>query len=492
VRSGGAAVLVLLLAVPVSTVSSQALAATAPPVVDGGFCADRPSALDSRIATAVNALGVSPLTTAPIAVLDTGISDDAPELAGRLVSPFDATSGGNDASDVSGHGTEVAAIAAGAPGLVQGVSSMSPVMPVRVFNRSGDSTPQWLVSGINWAASNGAGVIMISSATPATDVGAADTAALSGAITDAFNKGVIVVASAGNDGSAAAEIPASLLHVVTVGASDLSGNRSTFSNVGPWVDLVAPAASLVAPTSSAYCPSGYGVANGTAFAAPSVAGAAALVGALRPALTVQQRVDLLASSARDVDPTGRDPDTGFGLLDVGRALQALAPTAEASREVDDDIGYVRGANVAGHPTLLTSKRKIRIAGRISAAKDPADVYPVRLKKNERLTVSAEASGADALIALGIWKPGAGDFDVTNEVSKNEVVSTGGFANDPALKTLAKKSGTYYVSVEAPDAVDPDDPTDIAPEVAPYQLSLSKVAVKPKPKKKRASKRRGRA
>jgi subtilisin family serine protease len=137
--------LVLLLAVPVSTVSSQALAATAPPVVDGGFCADRPSALDSRIATAVNALGVSPLTTAPIAVLDTGISDDAPELAGRLVSPFDATSGGNDASDVSGHGTEVAAIAAGAPGLVQGVSSMSPVMPVRVFNRSGDSTPQWLV-----------------------------------------------------------------------------------------------------------------------------------------------------------------------------------------------------------------------------------------------------------------------------------------------------------------------------------------------------------
>ena len=236
----------------------------------------------------------------------------------------------------------------------------------------------------------------------------------------------------------------------------------------------------MAPEPRAYCPSGFGVANGTSFAAPAVAGAAALLAHLRPTLTPQQRFDVLRKSAHDSDPTGCDDETGYGLLNVANAMTFPAPAVEPSREVDDDPFYVRGANATGHPTLLTRKTKVRLAGELSPAKDPSDVYPVRVKKGERLTASAVVGGAGALASLGLWKPTAGDFDVTNGVTKNEIVSTGGFASDPTLKMLAKKTATYYLSVEAPDAIDPDDPTDEAPVSLPYKLSLSKVKV---PKKK---------
>jgi subtilisin family serine protease len=483
VKSAAAAVLVLAFAI---AGAAAAVGNPSPPPfqpqADGDFCADKPTEPDARIASAVNAVSVSVATTPPIAILDTGISTDASEIGDRLVTPFDATTGGTDGSDIDGHGTEVAGIAAGAGGLLQGVTPTSPLMPVRIYNRQGNTAVPWMIAGINWAVQNHAAVINISSSMPVADASAADVASLTRAITDAFNKGTLVVASMGNDGNGAAQLPASLPHVIGVGASDLTGSRATFSNTGPWVDLVSPARSLVAPISKAYCPSGYGVANGSSFAAPAVAGAAALLAQIRPTLTIQQRFDVLRKSATDVPPAGRDDETGYGLLNVQNAMNLAVPPRQSSPEVDDDPYYVRGTNAGGHPTLLTRTRKIRLVGEVSPAKDPSDVYPVRIKKGERLTVSAKASGADALIALGLWKPTVGDFDVSNEVGKNEIVSTGGFADDVALKMDAKKSATYFVSVEAPDPVDPDDPTAAPPVSEPYQLVMTKTKT-PKPKKK---------
>jgi Subtilase family len=468
--------------------AAMATAATATAAdTDGGFCAALPTELDTRIAAAVEAMSVSASTTSPIAVVDTGVMPDVPELAGRIVSSFDATSGGNDASDVTGHGTQVAGIAAGAPGLVRGISPTSPVMPVRVFNRSGDTTVQWIIAGINWAVANGAGVIDINSSIAESDATAADIAFLTRATTDAFNKGVLVVSAVGNNGNSAAVLPAALPHVLAVGASDLAGNRTTFSNTGPWVDLVAPATSLVAPVSMQFCPSGYGVANGTSYSAPAVAGAAALIAQLRPTLTPQQRFDLLRTSAHDVAPAGRDEDTGYGLLNVQAALNAPLPPAGSSREVDDDPYYVRGPYATSHPVALGKSRTAKFADTVSPAKDPSDVYRVRLKKGERFFASAAARPADALISLSLWKPAVGDFDVTNEIAKNRIVSSGGFSDTIALKMVAKKSGTYYISVEAPDAIDPDDPTDIPPTTESYKLTLSRQPPL-KPKKKSSHKR----
>jgi hypothetical protein len=423
-------------------------------------------------------------------VLDTGTSSSTELPDARIVSPFDALSGSNDGSDLDGHGTEVAGLAAGAPGLVQGVSPTSPVMPVRVYNRLGETATQALTAGIAWAVSHGASVINISSATPATDVSAANTTTLTRAITDAFNAGVLVVASAGNEGTAVQEVPASLPHVLVAGASDFNDRRATFSNTGPWIDLVAPASSLVAPMPIGYCPSGYGVANGTSFAAPSVSAAAALLAQMRPGLSAQQRFDILRTSARDLDPAGRDDETGFGMLNVGAAVSASPPRSEASAEVDDDPFYVRGANAGRHPLYLAkgSKAKIRLAGQVSAAKDPADVYRVRLTKGDRFVASATASGKDAALFLSLWKPSVGDFDVSGQVTKQQVVTSGGFSATPELKMRVTRSGTYYVSVEAPDVIDDDDPEDVAPTLQPYQLLLSKSKLATKKVKKPAKKK----
>jgi hypothetical protein len=484
--------LVVVVAAGVGAVA--ATAQTGPgtePQAEGGFCATKPTEVDSRIASAVNSLNVFAPITPPIAVLDTGVDGSAPEIGGRVVSPFDTLSGNPDGSDIDGHGTEVAGIAAGAAGLVQGVSPTSPIMPVRVFNRLGESSIQAVVAGINWAVENGAAVVNISGATAQEDASAADIAALTKAISSAFNRGVLVVAAAGNDGTAKLTLPATLPHVMAVGASNLVDGRATFSNTGPWIDLVSPATSLVAPMPAAYCASGYGVANGTSFAAPAAAGAAALLAQLKPQLTVQQRFDMLRSSARDLAPAGRDDDTGFGMLNVQGAIAASPPPAESSPEVDDDPFYVRGPDAARHPVLLTRAKKVKVTGSVSPAKDPADVYRVQLKKNERFVASAVVRGTDSLVFLGLWRPAVGDFDISNEITKQQIVSSGGFSATPELKMRVTKGGTYYVSVEATDAVDEDDPKAVVPPSQPYTLTLSKTKLKtPKAKpRKKASKRK---
>ncbi|HEX4734045.1 MAG TPA: S8 family serine peptidase, partial [Thermoleophilaceae bacterium] len=401
--------------------------------------------------------------------------------------PFDALGGTQDATDYFGHGTEVAGIAAGstaAGGLVHGISPNSPVMPISVYNRLGETSNEAVVNGIRWAADHGAAAIVVANATRAADATAAETAALERAVTDAFARGSVVVASAGNEGTSQADLPAVLPHVLTVGGSSLQGLRATFSNFAPWLDLVSPATALVAPVGPKLCGSGYATANGAAFAPPAAAGALALLAQLRPELTPQQRVDLLRSSATDVDPAGWDQETGFGLLNVQKAATANPPAPETSQEVDDDPAYVRGAGAATHPTYLTKTLTKRVVGAVSPSKDPSDVYRVRLKKGDRFVASATVSG-DGVVFLGLWKPTVGDYDVSNEVTKQQIVSSGGFSPTPELKMRVTKTGTYYVSVEAQDPIDPDDPEDVAPAREPYKMTLSRKHLKtrPAPKKK---------
>jgi Subtilase family len=465
-------------------------AAAVPP--DTVFCTDKPKDRDITVATAVNAVQVGAGTTPPVAVVDTGLNPGTPELLGRTVSPFDALGGTESAPDLFGHGTQIAGIAAGATGgdgLVRGISPNSPVMPIAIYNRLGETSIDALVKGIRWATDHGAAAITVSNPIPAADLKPAELTALRRAVTDAFARGSIVVASAGNEGSGQADVPAVLPHVLTVGGSTTQGLRATFSNFAPWVDLVAPAAALVAPVGPGLCASGYATANGTAFAAPAVAGAVALISALRPGLTTQQRAELLRKSATDVDPTGWDQETGFGMLNVQKAATADPPPIETSPEVDDDPIYVRGANAGTHLTALTKTRTKKITGSLSPSKDPADVYPVRLKKGDRFVASASVTSGDGLVFLGLWKPSVGDYDVSSETTKQQVVTSGGFSPTPELKMRVKKTGTYYVSVEAQDPIDEDDPEDVAPASEPYKMTLSSKHLKTRPAPKKPAKRK---
>jgi hypothetical protein len=165
-------------------------------------------------------------------------------------------------------------------------------------------------------------------------------------------------------------------------------------------------------------------------------------------------------------------------------------------EVDDDPIFVRGAFASKHPTLLNKARKATVRADVSPAKDPADVYPVRLRKGERFVASATAAaltkGTDSLLELGLWRPAVGDFDVSNGVTKQRIVSNGGFSTQPQLSMRVTKTGTYYVSVEAPDAVDEDEPQTVVPVAQPYALTLSrqKLKVKKPATKKTTAKPKG--
>jgi subtilisin family serine protease len=158
-----------------------------------------------------------------------------------------------------GHGTMVA-------GLVHLVAPTAKIMPVKVFTGNGTATLGDIVAGIHWAVDHGADVINMSFSS------SSGSKELKAAIDYATSKGVICVASAGNDGQDVEVYPAAL-NVIGVGSTDDSMRRSSFSNYGSNVDLAAPGEGDI----TLYPGGHYAAAWGTSFSAPLVAGSAALL-----------------------------------------------------------------------------------------------------------------------------------------------------------------------------------------------------------------------
>jgi subtilisin family serine protease len=456
-------------------------------------CAPKPTQVDQSIAQQVNALQVSVPTTPPIAILDTGVDGNVPELANKVVSPFSALDGSSDANDLDSHGTEVAAVAAAAPGLLRGVSPTSPVMPIKIFTPAGDSSAEILVKGIAQAVAAKAAVINISGANPASDASAADLSVVAMAIDNAFAHGVLTVAAAGNEGSASPDVPAALPHVLSVGAVDSLNSRALFSNTGPYLDLLAPGSNLVLPVPAVACPnSGFTTSSGTSFSAPAVSAAVAIVRQLHPTYSAEQIFQVIRQTATDESLPGRDDDTGYGLLNVSAAVSRAAPKVDAT-ELDDDVIWLTGAYASAHPGLLSTRRLQRVSGSVSPAKDPQDVYPVRLKAGERLTVRVTAKSPDDLLDAGIWDPRTGPFDISNDKTTHKVVDYLGVSAAPEISYEAKKGGRYYVSVEATDVpappTDPTQPAETVPDSEPYTLTVSAAKV-PQRKPRRHSRKTG--
>jgi hypothetical protein len=447
-----------------------------------GFCVPAPDD-GSSVPRALGALGIGAPGTAPLAVLDTGVDPAVPQLAGRVLPGVDAATGAPLAGDFDGHGTEAAGIAASGGAGVLGVAPATPVLPVRIFDLTRTATAQTLARGIDQAVRRGARVAVIEGSGPLDAVTLEDRELLARAIGNAWAAGTLVVAPSGDEGTDVATVAGALPHVLTVGAASPQGTRSGQSNSGPWVDVVAPGEAVTGPLPGGVCNLGFGFGTGTTFAAPAVAAGAAVVLARRPGLTMQQDFELLRRAAADLGTAGRDPDTGYGLFSLQAALTAKAPGKETQREVDDDPYWVRGRFAKTHPALLTkSKMRFKAFGSVNPSEDPADVYPIRLIKGERVVVSVTAADPNALLELSILRPTAGDFDVTEEVVDETVaVATGGYSSDPQVELRASATGLYYVAVGASDPVDEDDPTATPPDTEPYTISAYKQRKKAKPK-----------
>ena len=149
------------------------------------------------------------------------------------------------------------------------------------------------------------------------------------AIDKAVSEGSLVVAASGNDGDIGNTLsyPASLPHVLTVGASGRDGHVAPFSSRSRFVDLVAPGQDMPIATALG---KGFTSGDGTSFAAPLVSGAAAWVWTVRPDLDASQLFEVMRRSAQDIEPAGRDDATGFGLLDVRPPSPTLRPCATRS------------------------------------------------------------------------------------------------------------------------------------------------------------------
>jgi subtilisin family serine protease/flagellar hook assembly protein FlgD len=269
--------------------------------------------------------------TTKVAVIDTGVQENHPDLVGKVVGVHNSMATAfspNDVGDETGHGTHVAGIVGAATGNALGVSSAGYDTGVLVVKAGDDSgfTDDDLAAGIQWAVTNGARVINMSLGGPGTST------ALSNAVSYAQSQGVLVVASAGNEQSSTPSYPAALPNVVAVGATDAIGHRASFSNYGSWVTLAAPGTGIwsTVPTGGSVDfpspTSGYAPASGTSMASPIVAAEAGLLFGLEPFATAAQVRSAIVGSASGYSGLG----LGAGQVDFAAALDRLPPSTVPS------------------------------------------------------------------------------------------------------------------------------------------------------------------
>ncbi|MEU4244348.1 type VII secretion-associated serine protease mycosin [Actinoplanes sp. NPDC026619] len=278
-----------------------------------------------------------------VAVVDTGVDAHHPDLAGRILPGADFTGTAADGrvdTSSNGHGTSVAGIIAGNPGRADGVTGLAPgasIMPVRIsIDLAAD--PAVLAQGIDYAATHGAKVINISSATPILNP------QVRSAVDEAFRNDIVVVAAAGNDGQLGnpAEYPAALPGVIAVAATDNTNTRWPKSETGPYLGLSAPGVDI-------YTTSTQGsriTTTGTSFAAPQVAATAALLRARYPDENAAQIIARLTTTAHG-GSTGRDAQQGYGLIDPFRALTAPEPAAAVTNPLLQPMAPVEKTSAAG-------------------------------------------------------------------------------------------------------------------------------------------------
>jgi subtilisin family serine protease len=264
-----------------------------------------------------------------VAVIDTGIDASAGLLAGKRITGYAVNAKLASTADQNGHGTFVTSILAA-------VAGDAPILVVKVAGADGSVTDAGEAAGIRYAVDHGARVINMSIAGSRTSRLERD------AVSYAVRRGALIVAAAGNDFERGnpVEYPAALLQPVAsngkggaglvVAASSPDGTRAPFSGAGSWISLAAPGMSirgaLTANASGNFlrATADTGYASGTSYAAPQVAGAAALVWAANPALTARQVAQILKETA-----SGRGAwtaDLGFGVIDVPAAVDRAAAT----------------------------------------------------------------------------------------------------------------------------------------------------------------------
>lgn len=244
-----------------------------------------------------------------VAILDTGVGAH-PTLDGVSIEHVDLTdSGGADEAYHAYHGTAVASLIAGRDG--NGVAPGVELLSIRVLDSDGIGDSFTLAQGIVEAVDRGADVINLS----VGSFGYSQT--LANAVDYAATRGVVLVASSGNEGASVLPFPAQFDSVLAVSAIDGAGKHAPFSNRGAEVDLAAPGVGVFAAADEVP----WIRFTGTSAAAPFVAGSIAAIMSQDRRLSATEAAKRLSAHAGDTGPPGPDELTGAGVIDLSRALR---------------------------------------------------------------------------------------------------------------------------------------------------------------------------
>jgi thermitase len=376
-----------------------------------------------------------------IAILDTGVDLDHPDLASKIISNINFSSS-NTTDDVYGHGTHVAGIAAAITNNGIGVAGLgysSTIMNVKVMGDTGSGAYSWIASGIIWAADNGAEIINMSLG------GSSNSSTLEDAVNYAWSKGVVVVAAAGNSGNTLPSYPAYYANCIAVAATNASDARASWSNYGDWVDVAAPGANIY----STLMNNGYGYKSGTSMASPHVVGLAALVfttvsdtngnGKLND--EVRSRIE---ATCDDIGVSG----IGHGRINAARAVGSVPVLpGKISGNVTDakDGSAISGAQVSdGTRTVLSDT-----AGQYTIDNAPPGSYQVVASKQGYQTASLTVtvlSGTTALASFSLGQlivPGNIAGSVTDAKDGSPIV--GAAVTDDTRVATTDASGKYAIA-----------------------------------------------
>lgn len=346
----------------------------------------RASALDALPTGYARGLVVAPDLVPPpvagaatIAVVDDLVDVTHPDLAGNVRQL-------NPGPVLGPHGTMVASTAAAALN-GGGVFGIFPSAPILSVGMPPQITCADAANAIVAAAQTGARVINLSFG------GAENCTTLYGAVQLAYARNSLVVASSGNEFAAGNPVvyPAAYPHVLSVAALDPTLHPSSFSSENAAVDVAAPGVGVPVAIPLAFdvedgTADGVTLADGTSFAAPIVAGAAAWLATARHDLTNGQIADVLRRSALDVEPAGYDPGSGFGLIQMKAALAYPTPERDLL-EPNDGISFVDGSVFRkADPYVWRGLGSRTLRGSADSIEDPVDVFRIQLPARSRARI----------------------------------------------------------------------------------------------------------
>jgi len=246
-----------------------------------------------------------------IGVIDTGIDFNHPALQGSIISGINLVNRGELPYDDNGHGTHIAGIiAASNPSLgMIGVAPHALIAPVKAFDQQGSAYVSDIVQAIDWCVQNKMNIINMSFGMRTK------SKAMLNAVLRAYAKGIIIIASSGNDRrSKSIDYPAKYPHTISVGATNAQRRIAPFSNRGAYIDIYAPGDQIV----SSWSRGEYHEMSGTSMATSHVTGAVALLLEKYPTCTP---ADIKAILKRSMHPLKQSKKTRAGELDVIKMLQ---------------------------------------------------------------------------------------------------------------------------------------------------------------------------